>query len=90
VIKGSIPQLAKLIKKQMATVSEKIIWLLKDQGYVPLKYREIGRRIGEKYPQTVKSHIEKLEKDGKVHEKNGLICLTANESQFLIMPVYSI
>ena len=36
--------------------------LLKDQGSIPLKYREIGRRIGEKYPQTVKHHIARCKK----------------------------
>ena len=29
-----------------------------------LEYRPIGRFIGEKYPQTVKHHIEKMAEEG--------------------------
>ncbi len=46
---------------------EKIISLLKTHdGEYPLKYREIGRLTGLGYPQSVKHHLEQLEKKGKI------------------------
>lgn len=75
----------------MLSIKDKLLILLKDQGAVPLKYREIGRRIGEKYPQTVKHHIETLKEQKLVVEKNGLLTLNkkseSNEG-FLNLPFY--
>jgi SOS-response transcriptional repressor LexA len=59
----------------MHSVQRKIVAILRDQGAVPLKYREIGRRIGEKYPQTVKHHLESLINRKMVLEVNGMIKL---------------
>lgn len=75
----------------MPSIKDKLLTLLKDQGAVPLKYREIGRRIGEKYPQTVKHHIEALKEQKLIVEKNGLLTLNekseSNEG-FLNLPFY--
>ena len=75
----------------MPTIKDKLLTLLKDQGAVPLRYREIGRRIGEKYPQTVKHHIEALKDQKLIVEKNSLLTLNekseSNEG-FLNLPFY--
>lgn len=75
----------------MTSIKDKLITLLKDQGAVPLRYREIGRRIGEKYPQTVKHHIEALKEQNLIVEINGLLTLNekseSNEG-FLNLPFY--
>lgn len=64
---------------------------MRDQGAVPLKYREIGRRIGERYPQTVKHHIEVLREKRLVQEKNRLLILNKKDlasEEFLNLPFY--
>ncbi len=75
----------------MHQIQQKIISLLRDQGSIPLKYREIGRRIGEKYPQTVKHHLEALFQRGLVVEQNEFIRLNQTseaESSFVNLPFY--
>lgn len=77
----------------MSSVQNKLLALLRDQGSVPLKYREIGRRIGEQYPQTVKHHIEILKNKQLIQEKNGLIVLNKKDlasEDFLNLPFYGI
>lgn len=77
----------------MSSVQNKLLALLRDQGALPLRYREIGRRIGEQYPQTVKHHIEVLKKKQLIQEKNGLIILNKKDlksDDFLTLPFYGI
>ncbi len=77
----------------MSSVQNKLLALLRDQGSVPLKYREIGRRIGEQYPQTVKHHIEILKNKQLIHEKNGLLVLNKKDltsEDFFNLPFYGI
>lgn len=77
----------------MSSVQNKLLALLRDQGSVPLKYREIGRRIGEQYPQTVKHHIEILKKKQLIQEKNDLLVLNKKDlasEAFLNLPFYGI
>ncbi len=77
----------------MSSVQNKLLALLRDQGSVPLKYREIGRRIGEQYPQTVKHHIEILKNKQLIHEKNGLLVLNKKDltsENFFNLPFYGI
>lgn len=77
----------------MSSVQNKLLALLRDQGALPLRYREIGRRIGEQYPQTVKHHIEILKKKQLIQEKNGLIVLNKKDlasDEFLNLPFYGI
>ncbi len=64
----------------MHPIQEKLIALLKDQGSTPLKYREIWRKIGEAYPQTVKYHIEVLQKNNLIMEQNNFLKLTTTSS----------
>ncbi|MBU0611907.1 hypothetical protein KKB58_00525 [Patescibacteria group bacterium] len=81
------------MKTPMSSVQNKILALLRDQGSVPLKYREIGRRIGEQYPQTVKHHIEILKDKQLIQEKNGLLVLNKKDltsETFLNLPFYGI
>ncbi|MBI2634715.1 hypothetical protein HYW82_03560 [Candidatus Peregrinibacteria bacterium] len=80
-------------KTHMSSVQNKLLALLRDQGSVPLKYREIGRRIGEQYPQTVKHHIEILKSKRLIQEKNGLLILNKKDltsDEFLNLPFYGI
>jgi len=75
------------------SIQEKIVALLKDQGSVPLRYREIGRKIGEKYPQTVKYHVEKLEERKMILVKNGFLRLNKKSrsgDNFLNLPFYGV
>jgi len=77
----------------MHSTQQKLLALLRDQGAIPMKYREIGRRIGEKYPQTVKHHIESLKKDGLIVEQNGIIKLNkadTKNTQYLNLPFYGL
>lgn len=77
----------------MSSVQNKLLALLRDQGSVPLRYREIGRRIGEQYPQTVKHHIEILKNKQLIQEKNGLLVLNKKDLAsdfFLNLPFYGI
>ncbi len=77
----------------MNQVQDKILNLLKDQGSVPLRYRELGRRIGEKYPQTVKHHIESLKEKNLIEEKNGFLTLVKKDvksDKFLTLPFYGL
>lgn len=77
----------------MSLVQNKLLALLHDQGSVPLRYREIGRRIGQKYPQTVKYHIEVLKKKKLIQEQNGLLILNKKDltsEDFLNLPFYGI
>jgi SOS-response transcriptional repressor LexA len=77
----------------MHIVQEKLLELLKDQGSVPLRYREIGRKIGEKYPQTVKHHIEILRKNDLIIEQNGFLKLNSQnieQKKFLTLPFYGL
>ena len=77
----------------MLSVQDKLLTLLRDQGAVPLKYREIGRRIGERYPQTVKHHIEILKQANLIVEKNDLLVLNKRKTTsdgFLNLPFYGI
>jgi len=77
----------------MSSVQNKLLALLRDQGAIPLRYREIGRRIGEQYPQTVKHHIEILKKKQLIQEKNGLLVLNKKDltsEEFLNLPFYGI
>lgn len=77
----------------MHSTQQKLLALLRDQGAIPMKYREIGRRIGEKYPQTVKHHIESLKKDGLIVEQNGNIRLNQTDTkhtQYLNLPFYGL
>jgi len=77
----------------MHPIQEKLMALLRDQGSIPLKYREIGRRIGEEYPQTVKHHIEALIKKGLLSEQNGFLKLIRSDvssSSFLNLPFYGL
>ena len=78
--------------RSISPVNAKILWLLTDQGSVKCKYREIGRKIGEKYPQTVKAHIEELKEQGKIIHQNDFIRLAnpPKNSQFVILPIYSL
>ncbi|MFH1011847.1 MAG: S24 family peptidase [bacterium] len=67
--------------------------LLKDQGSIPLKYREIGRRIGEKYPQTVKHHIEALKNSQLIIEQNSILRLNSKDitnKNYLNIPFYGL
>ncbi len=77
----------------MHPIQQKIIALLKDQGSIPLKYREIGRRIGEKYPQTTKYHIEILLDKKLIIEQNGFLKLnkaTSENGDFVSLPFYGL
>ena len=77
----------------MSSVQNKLLALLRDQGALPLRYRELGRRIGEQYTQTVKHHIEVLKKKQLIQEKNGLLVLNKkdlNSDEFLNLPFYGI
>jgi len=77
----------------MSSVQNKLLALLRDQGSVPLKYREIGRRIGEQYPQTVKHHIGILKDKQLIQEENGLLILNKKDltsEDFLNLPFYGI
>lgn len=77
----------------MPSVQDKLLTLLQDQGSIPLKYREIGRRIGEKYPQTVKHHIEILKKKHLIQEQNGFLTRGKKDvtsKNFLNLPFYGI
>lgn len=77
----------------MSSVQNKLLTLLRDQGSVPLKYREIGRRIGEKYPQTIKHHIEILKKKKLILEQNDFLVLNKKDvksDSFLNLPFYGI
>jgi len=76
----------------MHPIQEKLLQLLKDQGSIPLKYREIGRRIGEKYPQTVKHHIAALQEKALLVEQNGFLKLNRTDAQkgFLNLPFYGL
>jgi SOS-response transcriptional repressor LexA len=77
----------------MSTIQDKLLNLLKGQGSAPLKYRELGRRIGEKYPQTVKHHIEALKKKNLIEEKNGFLVLVkknVRDEKFLTLPFYGL
>lgn len=77
----------------MHPIQQSILVLLKDQGSTPLKYREIGRKIGQKYPQTVKHHIEALLKKNLIQNQNGFLKLTEtqkNSSGFISIPFYGV
>ena len=77
----------------MASVQDKLLALLRNQGSVPLKYREIGRRLGEKHPQTVKHHIEVLKAKKLIQEQNGFLILNkkdVSDELFLNLPFYGI
>lgn len=76
----------------MHTIQEKILKLLNDQGSTSLRYREIGRKIGEKYPQTVKHHIERLKDQDLISIQNGFMKLVEvnNLSLFHTLPFYGL
>lgn len=77
----------------MHPIQNKILALLRDQGSIPLKYREIGRRIGEKYPQTVKHHIEALLENDLIVNVNASLKLNSTDisgSDFLNLPFYGL
>ena len=77
----------------MHSIQNKLLSLLRDQGSVPLKYREIGRRIGEKYPQTVKHHIESLLSSNLIVQANGFLKLSKTENingNFLNLPFFGL
>ena len=77
----------------MHQIQQKIISLLKDQGSIPLKYREIGRRIGEKYPQTIKHHLTILLDKKLIIEQNGFLKLNRTETEkgnFVSLPFYGL
>lgn len=76
----------------MHEIQEKIIGLLKDQGSISLRYREIGRKIGEKYPQTVKHHIGVLLSKNLIQEGNGFLSLTEQEEteSFIQLPFFGL
>lgn len=74
-------------------IQQKLLFLVKDQGAVLLKYREIGRKIGEKYPQTVKHHIELLANRNLIIIENGLIKVNAKNTEntkMLNLPFYGL
>ncbi|PKN02503.1 hypothetical protein CVU76_00470 [Candidatus Dojkabacteria bacterium HGW-Dojkabacteria-1] len=78
---------------QFHPIQKKIINLLKDQGSVPLRYREIGRRIGERYPQTVKHHINKLLDNNLVIIQNDNLILNKKSTEnihFATLPYYGL
>ena len=77
----------------MDSIQDKLLILLREQGSAPLKYRELGRRIGEKYPQTVKYHIEILKKRNLIKEQNGFLVLNnkdTSDKKFATIPFYGI
>ncbi len=77
----------------MHEIQQKIISLLKDQGSVPLKYREIGRKIGVKHPQTTKYHIEVLLEKKLVVEQNKFLKLNKASSEngnLISLPFYGL
>jgi SOS-response transcriptional repressor LexA len=77
----------------MHPIQAKLVDLLKDQGSVPLKLREIGRKIWEIHPQTVKNHIDALEATGKIVKRNGFIVLNQpelSEGDFVNVPFYGL
>lgn len=78
---------------QLHPIQKKIINILKDQGSVPHRYREIGRRIGEKYPQTVKYHISKLLDSNLVVIQNDNLLLNKQDTEninFATLPYYGL
>lgn len=77
----------------MHPIQNKIVALLKDQWSTPLKYREIGRKIGEAYPQTVKYHIGALKESGLILEHNNFLKLNTSNStewDFLNLPFFGL
>ena len=77
----------------MHQIQSKLISLLRDQGSVPLKYREIGRRIGESHPQSIKHHIELLKERELIVEQNKFIRLNKAsevEGNILNVPFYGL
>ena len=79
----------------MNPIQKHILELLYNFGYLDLKYREIARKIGEKYPEKIKYHLNKLVERGliRINEKNKkIIRITqANASSNInSLPIYGV
>lgn len=48
----------------MHILQEKLLALLQENNISDMTLREIGEKIGEKYPQKIKHHLDQLEKKG--------------------------
>lgn len=77
----------------MHTLQEKLLQSIGQQGFRGLTLRQIGEKIGEKYPQKIKHHLDQLEKKGliKVDKKNKIITKrihgTSNEHGLISVPL---
>lgn len=59
----------------MHTLQEKLLKLIRQTNIGHLTLREIGSKVGEKYPQKIKHHLDQLEKKGfiKQDRNNNII-----------------
>lgn len=48
----------------MHILQEKILALLQEENITDMTLREIGEKVGEKFPQKIKHHLDQLEKKG--------------------------
>lgn len=59
---------------EMHAIQSLLLDLLRqNKGEMQLHYRGIGKEIGEKYPEKVKYHLLKLEKEGLIKIKDKRI-----------------
>lgn len=59
----------------MHLTQQKLLQALNEKPFIGLTLRDIGKKIGEKYPQTIKHHLTQLSKNGFIiiDKKNKII-----------------
>lgn len=59
----------------MHRIQEQLLQLIDTENLGQMTLREIGEKIGEKFPQKIKHHLDQLEKKGliKINKKEGSI-----------------
>ena len=77
----------------MHEIAQKLYQTLQHTKVLPLKYRELGRMIGDEHPQKVKHHLFRLQDEGYVtiNEEDEEVRVVVNEVSQLTLyqiPIY--
>lgn len=77
----------------MHEIAQKLYQTIQHTKTLPLKYREIGRMIGDEHPQKVKHHLFKLQDEGyiQINEQQDEVRIVPQEVAQLTLyqiPIY--
>jgi len=77
----------------MHEIAQKLYQTIQNAKVLPLKYRELGRMIGDEHPQKVKHHLFRLQDEGylTINEDNEEVRVVISEESQLTLyqiPIY--